>query len=183
MRISGIGGEHDGDRYIIGKDFNYPRLKSKYDAVVLTHGCFGRFISFTTTKQFLESVNGYLNINGLLVFEFWHLPGVDKSVSDSKGRKEWEKLNSVNEASIIRLTNSKLHLDTSILSIDIHYKIESNDELKKYNESHAWRLYSLSEFDLLLNNNDFQLLETFQFSTFESATFSAFRLLAISMKT
>lgn len=182
MRISGIGGEHDGDRFIIGKDFIFPDLKITYDAVVLTHGCFGRFISITKSKQILENINNYLNVNGLLVFEFWHLPGIDKAVSDPEGHKEWEKVNSANEGSIIRLTSSKLHLDTSVLSVDIHYLIENNDELKKYNESHAWRLYTLSEIDLLLNNCDFQLFKVFQFSTFESPVFSAFRLLALSVK-
>ena len=181
MRISAVGGEQDGDHFIIGKNFDFPKLPSsqKFDVVIISQGCFGRFVSEENSREFLTKIFECLEKNGLLIFEFWHLTGVEKAVTDEKGHKDWEKINSVTEGSIIRLTNSKLHLDTSLLSVDIHYIIENNNEIKRFNESHLWRLYTLSEIDLLLGNNNFQFLKSYKFPTFEDPEFTSFRLLGI----
>ena len=183
MRISAVGGEQDGDHFIIGKDFNFPSLKQKFDAVLITHGCFGKFVSLTKTNEFLKKLYDQITIEGILLCEFWHLPGVEKSVTDKKGLKDWEKINSGSEGSIIRLTNSKLHLDSSILSVDIHYLIDKENELKRFNESHVWRLYTISELDLLLTSSNFQLVKTFKFLTFDEPEFISFRLLGVCEKT
>ena len=179
LGINAFGGEQDGDHYIIGKDFEFPKLKQTFDAVILSQGCFGKFVSEKNTKEFLINLTRVLTKKSLLLFEFWHLPGVEKSVTEPKGHKDWEKINSVNEGSIIRLTNSKLHLNTSILSVDIHYLIERNDEVKRINESFIWRLYTISELELLLENTNFHLLNTFKFNTFDEPEFTSFRLFAI----
>ena len=182
MHINGVGGEQDGDKYVIGSDFNFPNLKQKYDAIVITHGCFGRFISSEKSGQFLEKIYQYLVKGGLLIFEFWHLPGVEKDVTDKKGHKDWEKVNSVSEGSIMRFTNSKLHLETSVLSVDIHYVIEKDGTVNRFNETHVWRLYTLSELDLLMNTNNFLFTKAFKFPTFEDPEFASFRLLGICEK-
>lgn len=182
MRINAVAGEKDGEHFIIGKDFKFPNFKTKFDAVILTHGCFGKFISITQTNQFLEKIFNCLNAKSLLIFEFWHLPGIDKSVTDKKGLRDWEKINSATEGSIMRFTSSKLHLDTSILSVDSHYIIEKNNELQKFNESHLWRLYTLSEIDLLITNLGFQFVKACKFPTLDEPDFSSFRLVGICEK-
>ncbi len=182
MRISAVGGEQDGDRFIIGKNFNFPVFKRKFDAVVITHGCFGRFISLDKTGEFLERLHNSLENKALFLFEFWHLPGIDRPASDEKGHKDWERISSATDGEIMRFTNSKLHLDTSILSVDMHYLIEKDNHLQRYNESHMWRLYTLSEIDLLLHSKNFQLTKVFKFSTLEEPEFSSFRLLCICEK-
>lgn len=182
MRINAVGGEQNGDKYIIGSDFNFPTLKQKFDAIIVTHGCFGRFISLEKSGQFLKNIHQYLDKGGLLIFEFWHLPGIERDVTDNKGHKDWEKVNSASEGSIMRFTNSKLHLETSVLSVDIHYVIEKDGTINRFNETNAWRLYTLSELDLLLNAKKFQFTKVFKFPTFDEPEFSSFRLLCICEK-
>ena len=182
MQVNAVGGEKDGDHFIIGKDFNLPIFKQKFDAILISHGCFGRLVSEEKTTEFLDRLNNCLDTNSLLLFEFWHLPGVDKDLTNEKGRKDWEKIQSATEGTIIRLTNSKLHLASSLLSVDIHYIIENNDQIRQFNESHLWRLYTLSEIDLLLSNNSFQSVKAFKFSTFDEPEFTSFRLLGIYEK-
>lgn len=182
MGINAFVGEQDGDHYIIGKDFEFPKLKRTFDAVIISQGCFGKFVNEKNAKEFLVNLAQILNKNSLLLFEFWHLPGVEKSVTEPKGLKDWEKINSVNDGSIIRLTNSKLHLNTSILSVDIHYLIERNNEVERINESFMWRLYTISEMELLLDNTNFHLLNTFKFDSFDEPEFTSFRLFAICEK-
>lgn len=179
LGINAFGGEQDGDHYIIGKDFEFPKLKKTYDAVFISHGCFGKLVSEKKTKEFLLNLSQLLTNKALLLFEFWHLPAVEKSVTEPKGLKDWEKINSANEGSIIRLTNSKLHLNTSILSVDIHYLIEQNNEVKRINESFIWRLYTISELELLLANSNFHLLNISKLNSFDEPEFTSFRLFAV----
>lgn len=182
MGINAFGGEQDGDHFIIGKDFQFPSLKNTFDAILITHGSFGKFVSSSKSKEFLNQISKYLEKKGLIVFEFWHLPGVEKGVTDEKGFKDWEKINSTKDGSILRFTNSKLHLESSILSVDVHYIIEKGKYIQKFNESHAWRMYTLSEIDLLLGNENLQLIKAFKFPTQEEPEFSSFRLISICEK-
>ncbi len=179
MQVSAVGGEKDGDHFIIGKDFNFPKLKHKFDAIIITQGCFGRLISEDKSAEFLKNLNKLVEPYSLLLFEFWHLPGIDKDLTTEKGRKDWEKIHSASDGTIIRLTNSKLHLPSSLLSVDIHYIVENNNEVKQFNESHLWRLYTLSEINLLLSQQNFQFAKAFKFPTLEEPEFNSFRLLGI----
>jgi SAM-dependent methyltransferase len=183
MKISAVGGNKDGDHFVIGDDFDFPFLTQRFDVIILTHGCFGQLISQNKTLKFLEKIKKLLNPTGLLLFEFWHLPGVEKAVTDEKGHKDWEKIDSGTEVSVMRLTKSKLHLATSLLHVDIHYILEKKNTekiiLDRFNETHLWRLYTISELEILLSINKLQCTKIFKFSSFAEPEFSSFRLLAI----
>lgn len=182
MQINAVGGEKDGDHFIVGKNFKFPNLKQTFDAVLITQGCFGKLVSEDKSTEFLSRLATITDQYSLLLFEFWHLPGIDKELTSEKGRKDWEKMQSATEGTIIRLTNSKLLLPSSLLAVDIHYIVENNNEIKQFNESHLWRLYTLSEINLLLSQQNFSNVKSFRFPTLEEPEFSSFRLLGIYEK-
>ena len=70
MQVNAVGGEKDGDHFIIGQDFNLPDFKQKFDAILITEGSFGKLVSEEKSVEFISCLTRCLNSSALILFEF-----------------------------------------------------------------------------------------------------------------
>jgi len=177
-----VGGNKDGEHYIIGDTFDFPVLNEEFDVIIVTQGIFGQIIQQNDIKSFLSHLNETLVSNGLLITEIWHFNGINRASVSEKGQKDWEIIESQKDLSVLRLTNSKLNMFSSILEVEIRYIIENEKEktFEKYNETHLYKLYNISELKSLFSENNFHCRSVLKMNSMEEPNLKTFRLISVA---
>lgn len=184
-------GKHSGDpndpQFWV-MDMRKFELTGKFDAVLSMFGGFGYIHRDSEVSGFMTSTKKHLREGGLLIFEFWHTSGLDADSSTPAGRIRWVRI--VEDATgqvIIRLDKSVYDAQTNLLTMTFdHYVVDPGKQLlvEAFAETHATRLYSISEIKHLLAENGLTPLAFYagdgDKKAMKPATQTSFRVLCVS---
>lgn len=143
-------------------DIRTIHLNKKFDVVLSLFHVF----SYQVTNQDLESTiataREHLNPNGILIFDCWYGPAV---LSDRPTTRV--KRFSNDEVELIRISESEMHPNQN--RVDVHFQMLFKDKttssLKETTETHQMRYFFTPELELLLQQNQFSILESAEWMT------------------
>ena len=160
------------------RDFS---LEIQFDVSVSLFGSFCYLLEDDDTQRTLENIHNHLNEDGILVFEFWHIGGVNPKASTG-GYHTWTKYEGENRK-IIRLNTSIFNHETCTLDLQFDfYVIGNKNVIDEFKETHKMRVFSISEIRSWLRTTGFKVLGLFELNAFNPPMSNSFRLTAIAQK-
>lgn len=162
-------------------------LPGSYDIASVLFGGFGYMHENTKIKRFFDGVRGHLNLNGLLIFDFWQSSGVFSQAKTSAGWKSWEKIEA-DEKLIIRLNTSKYERTESTMKVTFDFYV-MDMRMKKlidaFSERHDLRTHTVRSLRMILEDSGFRCLgfynaDSVQSSRQNPAKPSTFRVLSVA---
>ena len=143
-------------------DIRTCRLKKKFDVVVsLFH-----VMSYQTTNadilNALETAKVHLNKNGLLIFDFWHGPGVLTDLPSVRNRKFKSP-----ELELTRVSIPTLHTRENVVDVkfELYYKKQGDKAYTYIEELHRMRYFFEPELSLMLNQKNLKITGFYEWMT------------------
>jgi ubiquinone/menaquinone biosynthesis C-methylase UbiE len=160
------------------RDFS---LNKKFDVAVSLFGSFCYLLEDEDIEMTLKNIYNHLQENGILVFEFWHVGGVNPK-SSTGGYHTWTKYEGENHK-IIRLNTSTYNHETNTLDLEFDFYVLSDKiVIDTFSESHKLRLFSVGEIRTWLTRLGFDVIGVFETNSFDSIASNSFRPTAIARK-
>ena len=160
------------------RDFS---LDKKFDVVVSLFGSFCYLLEDEDIEMTFRNIHNHLQENGIVVFEFWHVGGVNPK-SSTGGYHTWTKYDGENRK-IIRLNTSIYNHETNTLDLEFEFYVLSDKRLiDEFDESHKLRLFSVGEIHTWLRRMGFEVLGIFETNSFDAPASNSFRPTAVARK-
>jgi SAM-dependent methyltransferase len=160
------------------RDFS---LNTKFDVAVSLFGSFCYLLDDEDIEMTLKNIYNHLQDNGIIVFEFWHVGGVNPKAS-AGGYHTWNKYEGENHK-IIRLNTSIYNHETNTLDLEFDFYVLSDKiVIDEFGESHKLRLYSVGEIHTWLTRMGFDVIGIFEMNSFDPPASNSFRPMAIARK-
>lgn len=150
---------NDSSAYFVHMDMRDIKLDKKYDVITLLYGGWGYLLKDSDVYEFLTSARKVLYNEGLLLFEFFHDPGMSKESRTQMGDHElkfW--LMDGDNKLLIRHKLIKYDEKNKRLRYDYYfYEVDLNSKtiMKNPPEVHLTRSYTIPEMKNLLMKNGF----------------------------
>ncbi|HRG87433.1 MAG TPA: methyltransferase domain-containing protein [Chitinophagales bacterium] len=157
-------------------DIRTVRLKKKFDVVVsLFH-----VMSYQTTNadvlNALETAKTHLAKNGLLIFDFWHGPGVLTDLPAVRSRKFKTK-----DLSLTRVSVPTLHTAENVVDVkfELYYKTGKNKQYSYLEELHRMRYFFEPELQLMLEQKGLLITGRYEWMTEKAPAANSWNALLI----
>lgn len=124
------------------------------DACMLLFDVLSYMNSDEEISGFLGFIKRILAPGGLLIFDFWHGPGVIH-LGPEKRSKEYKKA----EKTILRLTNPTVNPESHRVDVACEIQIlEQEQVVDKFTDNHQMRFFFKNEIEVFLSRADFDIL-------------------------
>jgi SAM-dependent methyltransferase len=157
------------------------KLDDRFDVAVSLFGSFCYLIEDEDIEMTLKNIFDHLQENGIMVFEFWHVGGVNPK-SSTGGYHTWTKYEGENHK-IIRLNTSIYNHETNTLDLEFDFYVLSDKTvIDAFGESHKLRLFSVGEIQTWLTRMGFDVIGIFETNSFDPPASNSFRPMVIARK-
>jgi SAM-dependent methyltransferase len=151
------------------------RDKKKYDVVLSLFHVFSYQVTNDDLRRAVCTAAEHLNEGGMLVFDFWHGPGVLRDFPESR-KLEMEN----DDLSVIRYAEPTMFPTENRVDVEFSIYIENRKTGKhrKVDETHAMRYLFLPEIDLIAQDN-FTARRTYAWMTLQEPGFDDWLAVAV----
>jgi SAM-dependent methyltransferase len=136
-------------------DLTKLNLDCTFDAVLAIFHVISYQLSSDGINKSFEKIGRHLEIGGICIFDFWYSPAVNFQRPEIRVKRVQK-----NDLSIIRVAEPSIFSDQN--RVDINYTIFIEDQLKntikKVNEKHSMRHFSLPELVLILKEHKLEIV-------------------------
>ena len=163
----------------IKSDLKTLNTKKKFDIVSSLFHILSYQITNKDIEKFFKNSYKILNLNGIIVFDFWFKPGVLNLKQPNKFRKVVTKKNI-----IVRLTTSNWYRNYDRIN-DMHELLVFNKKKKlqeNFTETHKMRYFDLNFIKKRLKKNKFQFLSCVDIATNKAPTKNSWGALVLAKK-
>ncbi|MFW9930264.1 MAG: hypothetical protein ACFFD1_12790, partial [Candidatus Thorarchaeota archaeon] len=169
---------------IIGDEIQFPDIKDTFDCIVLNQGVFSILLQEKSISSFLNHLYDYLNPNGIIIGETYHIGGVYEDSCTKQGHRKWVQYRQKNTL-VSRLSVSHFDIENAILQINVRYIFEAVDDPSKVRnslEAFAIRTYSFPELTSYLRKSKFHRIFFYSANTFDKVSLRTFKFNFVAEK-
>lgn len=127
----------------------------------------------------LQNAKNHLVKNGLLIFDFWHGPGVLTDKPSVRVKRFGD-----NSTEVIRIAEP--FMDCNKNTVYVHYDISIKDTFTQtcnnISETHKMRYFFIPELEFMLNTIGFEIIESVEFLSDKELSFNSWNALCIARK-
>jgi len=141
------------------------RLGETFDVVALLFHVICYQTSDDDLIRTLETVKKHLNPGGILIFDFWHGPGVSETPPEVRVKRV-----SNDEVDIVRIAEPTHIENQNVIQVDYDLfvkKAEGNKVYVRTSESHSMRFLFEHDINALFAQTGFKMLAVFEWQTRE----------------
>jgi SAM-dependent methyltransferase len=156
---------------------NQFNLNKKFDIVIsLFH-----VISYQTSNKKLintfKSINKHLEINGLLIFDFWYGPGVLSELPSSR-----KKVFKSKDLEIYRKSIPKMIYSKNLVDVSFEIDVKSLKQSFSFKENHLMRYLFDPELQLILSLTGFEIIDSFEWMKFKKPDNNSWHSVLVARK-
>tara|TARA_B100000780_G_C21054725_1_gene423704 strand:+ start:256 stop:1005 length:750 start_codon:yes stop_codon:yes gene_type:complete len=163
----------------VKSDITKIKLNQKFDVITTMFDVLSYLNTNKDINIFFQKANIHLKNKGLIFFDFWYKPGIEKN-------KPLPRLKKIENSKfkIFRMTNPKWHQSKNI--IEVNSELVILNKVKKtaidIKEKHNLRYFSLQEIKSFLKKFDFNIITTLELPTGKKISNNCWSILVLAKK-